>query len=196
MNNIANNLNNLNKLLFRTVPDWENWLEENHSQPDGIWLMIAKKGSGKTSVTYLEALEVALCYGWIDGQVKTYDQQYYIQKFTPRRAKSLWSKLNVERAERLIKEGRMRPAGFKAIEKAKADGIWDAAYDPGSKMTVPEDFLDELSKNKEAEAFFKTLDKTNLFAIGFRLQTARKPETKEKRMREIIEMLAMGKKFH
>ena len=189
-------MNTLKNLLFITVPDWANWLEENHSQPDGIWLMIAKKGSGKTSVTYLEALEVALCYGWIDGQVKTYDQQYYIQKFTPRRAKSLWSKLNVERAERLIKEGRMKPAGFKAIEKAKADGIWDAAYDPGSKMTVPEDFLDELSKNKEAEAFFETLDKTNLFAIGFRLQTARKPETKEKRMREIIEMLAMGKKFH
>lgn len=158
--------------------------------------MVAKKGSGKTTVTYLEALHVALCYGWIDGQVKTYDQQYYIQKFTPRRAKSLWSKLNVERAERLIKEGRMKPAGYKAIEKAKADGIWEAAYDPGSKMTIPEDFLQELKKNKEAEEFFKTLDKTNLFSIGFRLQTARKPETREKRMKEIIEMLSLGKKFH
>jgi uncharacterized protein YdeI (YjbR/CyaY-like superfamily) len=182
--------------LFNTIPDWESWLEANHGQFEGIWLMIAKKGSGKTTVTYLEALHVALCYGWIDGQVKTYDQQYYIQKFTPRRAKSLWSKLNVERAERLIKEGKMKPAGLKAIEKAKADGIWDAAYDPGSKMTIPDDFMQELQKNKKASDFFKTLDKTNLFAIGFRLQTARKPETREKRMREIIEMLEKGKKFH
>jgi uncharacterized protein YdeI (YjbR/CyaY-like superfamily) len=139
---------------------------------------------------------VALCYGWIDGQKKAYDEQAWLQKFCPRGAKSIWSKVNTGHVERLINEGRMRPAGLKTVEKAKADGSWEKAYDSPGKLTIPEDFLKELSKNKKAEAFFMGLNKTNLFSIGFRLQTAKKQETREKRMKEIIEMLEKGEKFH
>ncbi|MCF8446984.1 MAG: YdeI/OmpD-associated family protein, partial [Bacteroidia bacterium] len=155
-----------------------------------------KKDSGKPTISYSEALDIALCYGWIDGQKKAFDEYAWLQKFCPRRAKSIWSKINTGHVERLIKDGRMRPAGLLAVENAKADGRWEKAYDSPSKMTIPEDFLKELSKNKKAEAFFKNLNKTNLFSIGFRLITAKKPETREKRMKEIIEMLAKGEKFH
>jgi uncharacterized protein YdeI (YjbR/CyaY-like superfamily) len=147
------------------------------------------------TISYLEALDEALCYGWIDGQRKAYDDKAFLQKFCPRREKSIWSKINIGHVERLINNGRMRTAGLKAIEKAKADGRWEKAYDSPSKMTIPEDFLKELSKNKKAEDFFMGLNKTNLFTIGFRLQTAKKQETREKRMIEIIEKLAKGEKF-
>jgi uncharacterized protein YdeI (YjbR/CyaY-like superfamily) len=189
-------LNPIPTLEFKTTKTFETWLAKNHENSNGLWLKIFKKDSGEKTISYAEALDVALCYGWIDGQKKGFDEQAWLQKFCPRKAKSIWSKINTGHVERLIKEGRMEPAGLKAIEQAKADGSWEKAYDSPSNMTIPEDFLKELSKNKKAETFFKDLNKTNLFSIGFRLGTAKKPETREKRMKEIIEMLAKGEKFH
>lgn len=180
---------------FESSEEFEAWLQENHDSCPGLWLKIYKKDTKIKTVTYAQALDVALCFGWIDGQKKSLDEQSWIQKFCPRTPKSNWSKVNIGHVERLIKDGRMRPAGHNAIEKAKADGRWDNAYDPPSKMTIPDDFLKELSKNKKAEDFFKTLNKTNLFSIGFKLQTAKKVETREKRMKEIIEKLARGEKL-
>ncbi len=188
-------LNTLPILAFKTPATFETWLLKHHDNSDGLWLKIFKKDSGKKTISYAEALDIALCYGWIDGQKQTFDEQAWLQKFCQRREKSIWSKINIGHVERLIKEGRMKPAGLIAIEKAKADGRWEKAYDSPSKMTIPEDFLKELGKNKNAEAFFKTLNKTNLFAIGFRLQTAKKPETRKKRMKEIIEKLGRGEKL-
>ena len=188
-------LNTLPIIEFKTAETFETWLLKNHDNSNGLWVKIFKKGSGEKTVSYAEALDVALCYGWIDGQKQAFDEQAWLQKFCPRREKSIWSKINIGHVERLINEGRMRPAGLKAVEKAKADGRWEKAYDSPSKMTIPEDFLKELSKNKKAEAFFMSLNKTNLFFIGFRLQTAKKQETRDKRMKEIIERLAKGEKF-
>ncbi|MCB9343398.1 MAG: YdeI/OmpD-associated family protein [Lewinellaceae bacterium] len=187
--------NTLTRLEFKTAKTFETWLEKNHDNSSGIWLKIFKKDAGIKTVTYAEALDVALCYGWIDGQKKSFDEQAWLQKFSPRTAKSIWSKVNVGHVERLIKEGKMRPAGLKAVESAKEDGRWEKAYDPPSKMTIPDDFLQELSKNKKAEEFFQGLNKTNLFSIGFRLQTAKKQETRDRRMKEIIEKLARGEKL-
>lgn len=181
---------------FGSAQEWEQWLEKNYTNFEGVWLMIAKKGSGKTTVTYLEAVEASLCYGWIDGQVKTHSAEYYIQKFTPRRPRSMWSRINRGKAEELIASGKMKASGLKVIEEAKADGRWDKAYDSPGVMTVPDDFLEILKKNKKAESFYKTLNKTNLFAIGYRLQTAKTPEIRNKRIEQIIGMLAEGKKFH
>jgi uncharacterized protein YdeI (YjbR/CyaY-like superfamily) len=189
-------LNTVPIIEFKTAKAFETWLEKNQDNSNGLWLKIFKKDSGIKTISYAEALDVALCYGWIDGQKKTFDELAYLQKFCPRRDKSIWSKINIGHVERLIEAGRMKPAGLKAIEKAKANGNWEKAYDSPSKMTIPEDFLKELRKNKKAEAFYKGLNKTNLFSIGFRLQTAKKQETREKRMKEIIEMLAKGEKFH
>jgi uncharacterized protein YdeI (YjbR/CyaY-like superfamily) len=183
-------------LEFKTAKAFETWLMKNHDKSNGLWLKLFRKDSEQKSISYAEALDIALCYGWIDGQKQAHDEQAWLQRFCPRGAKSIWSKKNTEHIERLINEGRMKPAGLEAVEKAKADGRWEKAYDSPSKMTIPEDFLKELSKNKKAEAMFKGLNKTNLFSIGFRLQTAKKQETKEKRIKEIIEMLAKGEKFH
>jgi len=181
---------------FASDEEWELWLVKNHASSNGLWLKIFKKDSGNKTVTYAEALDVALCYGWIDGQKKSNDAQSFLQKFTPRRTKSIWSKVNTEHIERLTKAGKMKPAGIKVVEEAKADGRWEKAYSSGSKMTMPEDFLKELSKNKKAEAFFKTLNKTNLYSIGFRLQTAKTEETRLKRMKAILDMMKKGTKFH
>lgn len=189
-------LNTIPIIEFETAEAFETWLLENHDNSNGLWLKIFKKNSGKKTISYAEALDVALCYGWIDGQKQAQDEQAWLQKFCPRRAKSIWSKINIGHVERLINERRMRPAGLQAVERAKADGSWEKAYDSPTQMTIPEDFIKELSKNKKAEAFFMGLNKTNLFSIGFRLQTAKKQETREKRMKEIIEMLAKGEKFH
>ena len=183
-------------LAFETPDTFEAWLTKNHDKSDGLWLKLFKKSSKRKTITYAEALDVALCYAWIDGQKQSHDEEAWLQKFCPRGAKSVWSKINTGHVERLIKEGRMTPAGLDAVEKAKADGRWSRAYESPSKMTIPEDFLKVLSKNKKAAAFYKGLNKTNLFAIGFRLQTAKKQETREKRMKEIIEKLAKGEKFH
>ena len=184
------------ELLFKTQSEFFDWMEKNHDKEDGIWTIFYKKGSGKTSINYDLALEVALCYGWIDGVSNRIDEEKYKQKFTPRRSKSIWSKINRDNIARLIKEGKMKPAGIAEVERAKADGRWDAAYDSPTDMKAPEDFLKELAKDKKAEEFYKTLNKTNLFAIHFRLQTAKKPETRANRMKIILEMLHKGEKFH
>lgn len=182
--------------FFPSPKGWETWLSKHHEASKGVWLRFYKKASGKKSLTYAEALDVALCYGWIDGQSKKADEESWLQKFTPRRPKSIWSKRNREYIERLQKAGRMKPAGLQEVEKAKADGRWDQAYDSPANMEMPEDFLQKLSKDKSAQAFFNTLNKTNKYAIGWRLQTAKKPETREKRMKNILEMLSRGEKFH
>lgn len=188
-------LNTLPTIAFKTAKTFETWLEKHHESSSGLWIKIFKKDSGKKTISYAEALDVALCFGWIDAQKQAFDKEAWLQKFCPRTAISSWSKVNIGHVERLINDAKMRPAGLKAIEKAKADGRWERAYDSPSKMTIPDDFLKELSKNKKAEAFFKTLNKTNLFHVGFRLQTAKKQETREKRMKQIIEKLALGEKF-
>jgi uncharacterized protein YdeI (YjbR/CyaY-like superfamily) len=183
-------------LAFETSKELIDWLDKNHTDISGIWLRLFKKNSGVKTITYLEALEAALCYGWIDSQVKKYDDKSYVQKFTPRRSISIWSKINTERIKRLIKEGKMKPAGLAQVEQAKKDGRWDKAYDSPSNITLPEEFLKALEKDKKAQTFFKTLNKTNTYAIAWRLQTAKKPETKARRMTEILAMLAKGEKFH
>lgn len=190
-----NKSNTLPTIAFKTPEAFETWLEKHHDNSGGIWMKIFKKDSGQKTITYAEALDVALCYGWIDGQKQAFDESAWLQKFCPRTAKSIWSKVNIGHVERLINAARMRPAGLKAVESAKADGRWERAYDSSSKMTIPDDFMNALRKNKKAEAFFKQLNKTNLFIIGFRLQTAKKQETREKRMNEIIEKLAKGEKL-
>lgn len=181
---------------FASVHAWEQWLAENHAKSDGIWLRIFKKESGEETVTYAQALDEALCYGWIDGQKNKLDSDSWIQKFTPRRAKSIWSKRNIEHVERLTNEKRMKPAGFQAYEDAKHDGRIANAYDSPANSTVPDDLLQLLEKDIEAKAFFESLNKANKFAITWRLQTAKKPETRQKRMNIILEMLAKGEKFH
>lgn len=180
---------------FATPKGWEEWLSRNYTLQEGIWLKIAKKGTGVNTVTYLEALEIALCYGWIDGQIKSVDEIYFVQKFTPRRPKSIWSKINTERVERLIIEGRMKAPGFEQIEKAKADGRWDQAYGSSKTMKAPSDFLEALNENPAANEFYKTLNRSNLFAIYYRVETAKRPETRQKRINEIIQMLSEGKKL-
>jgi uncharacterized protein YdeI (YjbR/CyaY-like superfamily) len=183
-------------ISFASSRDFRTWLAKAHGRSDGIWLRIYKKDSDPATLTYAEALDQALCFGWIDGQKKPYDKQSWLQRFTPRRPKSGWSKNNTQHAKRLIKSGEMTPAGLKEVNAAKADGRWKAAYDSFGNAAVPEDFLKELARNKKANAFFETLNKTNLYSIAYRLQTAKKPETREKRMEAIIEKLARGEKFH
>ena len=155
-----------------------------------------KKNSGYPTVTYKEAVDEALCFGWIDGQSQSLDELAYLQRFTPRRAKSIWSKINTEHVARLVKEGKMDPAGLAQVEAAKKDGRWQKAYSSPANMKIPDDFLKELEKQPKAKAFFKTLSKTNLYAIGYRLETAKKPETRERRMKIILEMLNNEEKFH
>jgi uncharacterized protein YdeI (YjbR/CyaY-like superfamily) len=188
--------NNLQIIAFESSKIWEDWLAENHGNPVGLWIRIFKKDSGITSIDYAQALDVALCYGWIDGQKKTYDKKSWLQKFTPRRAKSMWSKRNIENVERLIKSKKIKPPGLKEVEAAKRDGRWEKSYASPSTMIMPDDFMNELAKSKKAKAFFMTLNKANTYAIGWRLQTAKKPETREKLMRTILEMLSKGEKFH
>lgn len=182
-------------LAFESSNAWELWLAQNHTSSNGIWMRIFKKESGEPSVTYAEALDVALCYGWIDGQKNKMDTQSWVQKFTPRRARSIWSKRNIEHIERLSKEQRMQPAGIKAYEEAQADGRLAAAYDSPSNAIPPEDLLLLLSKNPKAAAFFESLNKSNKYAIIWRLQTAKKPETRQKRMALILDMLEKGERF-
>ena len=155
-----------------------------------------KKASGEKCVSRAEALDHALCYGWIDGQAKPYDEHSWLQKFTPRRPRSGWSKLNIQHVARLTKAGAMRPAGLAAVAAAKADGRWEAAYDSPRNAQPPADFLKALAKNKKAKAFFETLNRANVYAIVYRLQTAKKPETRERRMKLILGMMREGKKFH
>jgi uncharacterized protein YdeI (YjbR/CyaY-like superfamily) len=181
---------------FSSAEKWEKWLEKNNVKSKGIWIRFYKKDSNVKTVTYAEALDVALCYGWIDGLVNKYDDKSYAQKFTHRKPKSMWSKRNREHVGRLIKTGRMKDEGIREIDSAKSDGRWERAYDSPGNMKVPEDFLKELSKNKKAKAFFDTLNKANLYSIGWRLQTAKTPEAREKWKKKIHKMILERKKFH
>src|SRR3989440_2926907 len=183
-------------ISFETQQDWEKWLTEHHTETEGLWLKMAKKETGIPSVNYAEALESAICYGWIDGQKASFDDKYWLQKFTPRRAKSIWSKVNCTKALALIAEGRMQPAGIRQVELAKADGRWELAYASQSKITIPEDFQRELDNNPKAQEFFTTLNSVNRYAILFRIQTAKKPETRSARISTFIEMLANNQKLH
>jgi uncharacterized protein YdeI (YjbR/CyaY-like superfamily) len=189
-------VDDLATLSFASLEEWESWLDKNHATSCGIWLQIYKKDSGTKTIFYPEALDGALCYGWIDGQKRPLDKNSWLQRFSPRRPKSLWSRINIGHVERLTKLGKVKMAGLAAIEAAKKDGRWHAAYDSPGNARVPKDFLDALLKNKKAKSFFDTLNKTNLYSIAWRLQTAKKPETRERRMKAILQMLASGKKFH
>jgi uncharacterized protein YdeI (YjbR/CyaY-like superfamily) len=183
-------------LPFSNKKKWAEWLAREHGKSTGVWLKIAKKDTGITSLTYEEALDVALCYGWIDGQKKGFDDQYWLQKFTPRGLKSIWSKINTEKVERLIASGEMKPAGRKAIELAKQDGRWDAAYASQKNISVPEDFRVALDKSKKAKTFFATLNSVNRYAILFRIHNAKKPETRARKIQQFIEMLERKEKIH
>jgi len=183
-------------LFFASQQGFADWLAENHDQADGLWLKLAKKGVDTPSVTYDKAVETALCYGWIDSQKKGFDASFWLQRFTPRKAKSIWSRANREKAEQLIESGQMQSAGLAAVELAKQNGRWDAAYDSQGTMTVPDDLLAELNKRPKAKAFFATLDSANRYAILFRLQTAKRAETRAKRMLQFVGMLERGEKIH
>ena len=187
-------------LTFKTPRNFETWLKKNHARSKGIWVRFLKKAhkesTGEKSVNYREALDVALCYGWIDSQANSLDDISYIQRFSPRGRKSMWSKINREHVARLIKEKRMTPAGHQAVAAAKKDGRWAGAYDGSATMKIPADFLLELSKDKKAKAFFDTLNRANVYAIGYRLQTAKKPETRAKRVAALLAMLRRGQKLH
>jgi uncharacterized protein YdeI (YjbR/CyaY-like superfamily) len=183
-------------LLFATPPDLEAWLEENHASSAGIWLKIAKKGSGVESVSYAQGLELALCFGWIDSQKRGCDERHFLQRFTPRRPRGKWSLINREKAEGLIASGAMRPAGLAEVEAAKGDGRWEAAYAGQGTAEVPEDLRRELDRSDAAREFFATLDRANRYAILYRLGEAKKPETRERRLRKFIAMLERGEKIH
>jgi uncharacterized protein YdeI (YjbR/CyaY-like superfamily) len=181
---------------FRSSKELRGWLAKQHAKAKGLLLRIYRKDSAVASVTYAEALDQALCFGWIDGQKLPLDEKSWVQKFCPRGPKSTWSKKNREHVERLIQTGQMTPAGTKVVEEAKADGRWAAAYDSPANATMPSDFLQALECNRKAKKFFATLNRANLYAIAYRLQTAKRPETKARRQDMIIEMLARGEKFH
>lgn len=183
-------------LLFAAAPDCEAWFEENHVGSDGFWLKIAKKGSGETSVSYAECLELALCFGWIDSQKRGLDASFFLQRFTPRRPRGRWSRINREKAEALIAAKAMRAAGMAEVEAAKADGRWEAAYEGARTAKVPADLQRELDANEAAREFFATLDSDNRYAILYRLDEAKKPETRERRLRKFVAMLECGEKIH
>jgi uncharacterized protein YdeI (YjbR/CyaY-like superfamily) len=180
-------------VFFATPAEMEAWFEKHAEASDGIWLKFAKKASGIQSVVYAEALDVAICHGWIDGQVKRLDDDYYLQRFTPRRARSNWSKINRGHVERLIAEGRMRPAGLSEVERAKADGRWDEASDSPTTATVPDDFAEALAARPEALRFFDSLGNTKRYSFLYRIRDAKRPATRAKRIAEYVELLAEGK---
>jgi uncharacterized protein YdeI (YjbR/CyaY-like superfamily) len=183
-------------MAFASQKAWAAWLGKNHGTSTGLWLQLMKKGSGLQSVTYAEALDEALCHGWIDGQKRSHDEASWLQKFTPRGKKSVWSKINREKVAALEKAGRMKPAGRAAVEAARADGRWDAAYDSQSTIAVPEDFAARLDTHPKAKRFFATLKGASRFAILYRLHSAKKPETREKKMAAFIAMLENGEAPH
>ena len=183
-------------LPFASQTAWERWLEANHADSPGLWLKIAKKATGIATVTYAEAVEVALCFGWIDGQRGRLDDEWYIQRFTPRRARSRWSQINRDKAERLIGEGRMRPAGLSEVERAKADGRWAAAYASPSKIEVPDDLRQALDANPAAKDFFATLSGNNRYAVLYRVHDAKRPETRARRIEKFVAMLARGETLY
>lgn len=181
---------------FATAVEFRQWLARHHAKSAGIWLRIARKHADRKTVSYAEALDEALCFGWIDGQKARCDEDFWLQKFTPRRTRSLWSKRNREHIARLIKEKRMTPPGLAAVQAAIADGRWDSAYDSARTMEVPEDFITELKEDKTAYAFFLTLNKANTYAIAWRLQTAKRPETRQRRKAQLLALMKAGKRVH
>jgi uncharacterized protein YdeI (YjbR/CyaY-like superfamily) len=183
-------------LAFAFPASLESWLEDNHLAADGLWLKIAKKGSGIESVNYAEALELALCFGWIDSQKRGFDESYFLQRFTPRRPRGKWSRINRDKAEALIAAGAIRPAGLAEVEAAKADGRWDAAYEGQRNATVPADLQRELDRNEAAGEFFAGLDSANRYAIIYRLGEAKKAETRQRRLAKFILMLERGERIH
>jgi uncharacterized protein YdeI (YjbR/CyaY-like superfamily) len=192
----ANQSVDLPVVQFKDKQAWASWLDKNHAKSPGVWLKLTKKGSETKSVSYQEALEVALRYGWIDGQKRSFDEAFWLQKFTPRGPRSIWSKINREKAEALIQNGEMKPAGLAAIERAKQKGQWNAAYDSQSRAPVPDDLQAELDRNPKAKAFFATLDSANRYAILWRLQTAKRAETRARRIRQFVGMLERHEKVH
>ncbi|HET7589445.1 MAG TPA: YdeI/OmpD-associated family protein [Solirubrobacterales bacterium] len=182
-------------LRFAGQPDFEAWLEENHAG-GGVWLAIAKAGSARPTVSYAEAIEVALCFGWIDGQKRRGDEEHWLQRFTPRSSRSRWSRINRDKAEGLIDSGRMRPAGLAEVERARADGRWDAAYEGQRKAKVPDDLQQELDRDPRTAAAFDGLDSRNRYAIIWRLNDAKRPETRARRLRKYVEMLRRGETLH
>jgi uncharacterized protein YdeI (YjbR/CyaY-like superfamily) len=186
----------MESVTFTSQRDWQRWLTSEHASSAGVWMRLAKQDSGVPSVTYDEAVEVALCFGWIDGQKKAYDETYWLQRFTPRSSRSRWSKINREKAERLIVAKKMKAAGAREVERAKEDGRWDAAYDGQRTAAVPADLQRALARNKKAREFFATLDSANRYAILYRVHDAKKPETRARRIQTFVTMLSEGKKLH
>ena len=184
-------------IIYAETPGkFEAWLAKNHESSTGIWLAIAKKAGTARSVTYAEAVDIALCWGWIDGQKRKLDDDHSLQRFTPRRPRSNWSKTNVNNVTRLVKAKRMQPSGFAEVKRAKADGRWDAAYESQAKATVPDDFAAALKRNKKAATFFDTLNSANRYAFLYRIHTAKKLETRAARIEKFVTMLAEGQTFH
>jgi uncharacterized protein YdeI (YjbR/CyaY-like superfamily) len=183
-------------IAFASRNDWEEWLAREHATSQGLWLKLAKRGAGVPSVSYPEAVEAALCFGWIDGQKRKFDDVYWLQRFTPRSARSRWSKLNRQKATELIAAGRMRRPGLAEVERAKSDGRWEAAYEPPSSASVPEDLQRELNRNERARRFFETLNRVNRYAILHRIEQAKRPETRARRIEKFVTMLDEGKKLY
>lgn len=183
-------------LTCTSQDEWEAWLQSHWDNSSGVWLRFAKKSSGQVTFTYTQALDSALCYGWIDGQKKAESDEFWLQRFSPRTAKSIWSKINTEKAQALVQAGRMRPSGLREIELAQRDGRWERAYTSARNSTVPADLQMALNANKKAQAFFDTLNSQNRYAILFRIQNVKKAETRAKKIAQFIEMLANGEKLH
>jgi uncharacterized protein YdeI (YjbR/CyaY-like superfamily) len=183
-------------IAFASQKDWERWLQAEHETAKGLWLKLAKKGAPIDSVSYDEAVEIALCYGWIDGQKGSYDEQFWLQRFTPRGPRSRWSKINREKATELLTEGRMNAAGLAQVERAEADGRWEAAYAGQRTAAVPEDLQRELEENPRAKAFFESLDSANRYAILYRLQDAKRAQTRARRLAKYVAMLSAHEKLH
>jgi uncharacterized protein YdeI (YjbR/CyaY-like superfamily) len=184
------------QIAFASAAEWEAWLEEHHAASDGVAVKIAKKGSGIASVAYPEVLDIALCFGWIDGRRNALDDRFFLQRFGPRRARSRWSQINREKAEALIEQGRMRPAGLAEVERAKADGRWDAAYAGQRSMGIPDDLQRELDARPQAAEFFAGLSSQNRYSILYRLQDAKRPETRARRLAKFVAMLEAGETIY
>lgn len=186
----------IDAVAFPSAMAWEGWLEAEHGQSAGVWLKLAKSASEELTLSYAEALDVALCFGWIDAQTRGLDQDYWLKRFTPRRPRSKWSKINTEKAEALIMAGRMRPAGLREVDNAKADGRWAAAYAGQRTITVPPDFAAALADSPAAAAFFERISGVNRYAILYRISTVKLPETRARKIAQYVQMLAEGQTIH
>ena len=175
--------------FFPDAPAWEAWLEANFQEPVGVWLKISKKGAAQPSVSYEHALDAALCFGWIDGQTKSLDEDYFLRRFTPRRKNSLWSKRNVDKVAALTEAGRIRPAGRAEVDAARADGRWARAYQSPSNLQLPEDFRTALDANKQAKQFFDALNKGQRYSFVWRIETVRRADTRQRKIAQFVELL-------